>query len=411
MAPVCLPRTLMLLGSGELGKEVAIAAQRLGCRVIAVDRYAGAPAMQVADAAEVIPMTDADALKAVVERHRPDLVIPEIEALAVDALAELEAAGTTVIPTARATAVTMNRDRIRDLAATELGLRTARFAYAGSAAELAAAAEPLGWPVVVKPVMSSSGKGQSVVHGPEGINAAWEAALAGARGEGARVIVEEFLRFELEITLLTVRQWDGPTLFCPPIGHIQERGDYQCSWQPAAIGPEQLAAAQAMARTVTDNLGGAGLFGVEFFLCRRPGSGEAGDRGDAAGQGDAGDLEVVFSELSPRPHDTGLVTLLGQNLSEFELHVRAVLGLPIPEIRSLGPAASRVLLADGPLERVRYAGVEAALAEPDTEVLLFGKPEARPQRRMGVVLARGASEAEARARADGAAGRIRVLAG
>ena len=404
MAPVCLPRTLMLLGSGELGKEVAIAAQRLGCRVIAVDRYAGAPAMQVADAAEVIPMTDAEALRAVVERHRPDLVIPEIEALAVDALAALEAAGTTVIPTARATAVTMNRDRIRDLAAAELGLRTARFAYAGSAAELAEAAAPLGWPVVVKPVMSSSGKGQSVVQGPEGIPAAWEAAMAGARGEGARVIVEEFLRFELEITLLTVKQWDGPTLFCPPIGHIQERGDYQCSWQPAAIGPQQLAAAQAMARAVTDNLGGAGLFGVEFFLCRRAGSSGTGAASPA-------DLEVVFSELSPRPHDTGLVTLMGQNLSEFELHVRAVLGLPIPEIRSLGPAASRVVLADAPLAPVRYGGVEAALAEPDTQVLLFGKPEARPQRRMGVVLARGASEAEARARADGAAARIRVLAG
>jgi len=320
----------MLLGSGELGKEVAIAAQRLGCRVIAVDRYPGAPAMQVADQAEVITMTDPEALKAVVRRHQPDLLIPEIEALAVDALAELEAEGTTVIPTARATAVTMNRDRIRNLAANELGLRTARFAYAASAEELATVAEPLGWPVVVKPVMSSSGKGQSVVKTPAGIAAAWEAAMAGARGAGARVIVEEFLRFELEITLLTVRQWDAPTLFCPPIGHLQERGDYQCSWQPAVLSPEQLTAAQTMARMVTDALGGAGIFGVEFFLC-----------GD----------EVVFSELSPRPHDTGLVTLMGQNLSEFELHVRAVLGLPIPLIESLGPAASRVILADQPWRR------------------------------------------------------------
>jgi phosphoribosylglycinamide formyltransferase 2 len=388
-----LPRTLMLLGSGELGKEVAIAAQRLGCRVIAVDRYDGAPAMQVADTAEVIAMTDAEALKAVVRRHRPDLVIPEIEALAVDALAELEDEGITVIPNARATAVTMNRDRIRDLAATELGLRTARFAYAGSPEELAAAAAPLGWPVVVKPVMSSSGKGQSVVQGPEGIAAAWEAARAGARGAGARVIVEEFLRFELEITLLTVRQWQGPTLFCPPIGHIQERGDYQCSWQPAALGPAQLAEAQAMARRITDNLGGAGLFGVEFFLCGAPGA-----------------EEVVFSELSPRPHDTGLVTLMGQNLSEFELHLRAVLGLPIPEIRSLGPAASRVILAEGDGRPVAFEGVAQALREPDTQVLLFGKPDARPNRRMGVALARGASEAEARRRADGAAGQIRVVA-
>jgi phosphoribosylglycinamide formyltransferase 2 len=388
-----LPRTLLLLGSGELGKEVAIAAQRLGCRVIAVDRYAGAPAMQVADACEVIAMTDAEALKAVVRRHQPDLVIPEIEALAVDALAELEAEGITVIPTARATAVTMNRDRIRDLAAGALGLRTARFAYAESADDLAAAAQPLGWPVVVKPVMSSSGKGQSVVHGPDGIAAAWEAALAGARGAGARVIVEEFLRFELEITLLTVKQWNGPTLFCPPIGHIQERGDYQCSWQPAALPNEALAAAKAMARSVTDNLGGAGLFGVEFFLCNHP----------------DGTPEVVFSELSPRPHDTGLVTLLGQNLSEFELHLRAVLGLPIPAITSSGPAASRVILASEQATDLRYEGLDQALAVPETQVLLFGKPDARPHRRLGVALARGSSEAEARQRADAAAACVRVV--
>jgi phosphoribosylglycinamide formyltransferase 2 len=388
------PRTVMLLGSGELGKEVAIAAQRLGCRVIAVDRYAGAPAMAVAQASEVIPMTEADALREVVRRHRPDVVIPEIEALAVDALAGLEAEGITVIPTARATAVTMNRDRIRDLAAHRLGLRTARFAYAGSAGELAAAAAPLGWPVVVKPVMSSSGKGQSVVRGPGEIPAAWEAAMAGARGAGERVIVEEFLRFSLEITLLTVRQWQGPTLFCPPIGHIQERGDYQCSWQPARLGADQLAAAQAMAKAVTDDLGGAGLFGVEFFLCGEPGA-----------------EEVVFSELSPRPHDTGLVTLVGQNLGEFELHLRAVLGLPIPGIRSLGPAASRVILA-GPetvaAETPSYLGLEQALAIPETQVLLFGKPDVRPWRRMGVALARGADEAEARRRADGAAALVQV---
>jgi phosphoribosylglycinamide formyltransferase 2 len=381
----------MLLGSGELGKEVAIAAQRLGCRVIAVDRYAGAPAMQVAHSAEVIAMTDPEALREVVRRHRPDVVIPEIEALAVDALADLESEGVTVIPTARATAVTMNRDRIRNLAAAELGLRTARFAYAESAAELAAVAAPLGWPVVVKPVMSSSGKGQSVVRAPAEIAAAWEAALAGARGAGTRVIVEEFLHFSLEITLLTVRQWDGPTLFCPPIGHLQERGDYQCSWQPAALGEAQLAAAQEMARRVTDHLGGAGLFGVEFFLCGEPGA-----------------EEVVFSELSPRPHDTGLVTLVGQNLSEFDLHVRAVLGLPIPEIRSLGAAASRVILARENGASVHFMGVERALTIPETEVLLFGKPEARPYRRMGVALATGATTAEAQRRADDAAACIVV---
>ncbi|MCE2838399.1 MAG: formate-dependent phosphoribosylglycinamide formyltransferase [Cyanobacteriota bacterium] len=389
--PPRLPCTLMLLGSGELGKEVAIAAQRLGCRVIAVDRYAGAPAMAVAHAVEVISMTDPEALKAVVRRHRPDLVIPEIEALAVDALVELEAEGITVIPTARATAITMNRDRIRDLAAAELGLRTARYAYADSAASLAAAAAPLGWPVVVKPVMSSSGKGQSVVHGPDEVALAWAAAQAGARGSGTRVIVEEFLRFSLEITLLTVRQWDGPTLFCPPIGHLQERGDYQCSWQPAVMGAAQLQAAQAMARQVTDHLGGAGLFGVEFFLC-----------------GPQGSEEVVFSELSPRPHDTGLVTLIGQNLSEFELHVRAVLGLPIPAIRSLGPAASRVVLASDNHDQVSYSGLADALVNPDTQLLLFGKPVARPNRRMGVALALGADEAEARRKADGAAACLRV---
>ncbi|WP_296421625.1 formate-dependent phosphoribosylglycinamide formyltransferase [Vulcanococcus sp. CPBay_Sum15L08_68] len=393
MASSNFPRTLMLLGSGELGKEVAIAAQRLGCRVIAVDRYAGAPAMQVADVAEVVPMTDPEALKAVVRQHQPDVLIPEIEALAVDALAELEAEGTTVIPTARATAVTMNRDRIRDLAATELGLRTARFAYASSAEELAQAAAPLGWPVVVKPVMSSSGKGQSVVDGPEGIPAAWEAAMAGARGSGARVIVEEFLHFEQEITLLTVKQWNGPTLFCPPIGHIQERGDYQCSWQPAQLEWEQLAAAQTMAREVTDNLGGAGIFGVEFFVCRLP----------------DGSSEVVFSELSPRPHDTGLVTLAGQNLSEFELHLRAVLGLPIPEIRSEGAAASRVILAARQSDSVAFSGLDEALAETDVQVLLFGKPDARPYRRMGVALARGADLKDAQQKADQAAGKIQVI--
>ena len=384
------PRTVMLLGSGELGKEVAIAAQRLGCSVIACDRYAGAPAMQVADKVEVLPMTDAAALLEVARRHRPDVVIPEIEALAVAALAELEEEGITVIPTARATAVTMNRDRIRDLAAQELSLRTARFAYAASVEELHKVAPDLGWPVVVKPVMSSSGKGQSVVNGPEELEAAWNAAMAGARGTSPRVIVEEFLRFDLEITLLTVKQRNGETLFCPPIGHEQAQGDYQCSWQPARLTAEQLQQAQAMALTVTDNLGGAGLFGVEFFLC-----------GD----------EVIFSELSPRPHDTGLVTLISQNLSEFELHIRAVLGLPIPEIRTAPAAASRVILADESMPSVTYTGVEQALKEADTQVLLFGKPNARPGRRMGVALACDTEMTAARAKADRAAACIKVISG
>ena len=384
------PKTVLLLGSGELGKEVVIAAQRLGCRVIACDRYPGAPAMQVADVAEVFPMTDADALLRVVRRHRPDVVIPEIEALAVGALTDLEQDGITVIPTARATAVTMNRDRIRDLAASELGLRTARFAYASSAEDLRQAAEPLGWPVVVKPVMSSSGKGQSVVRGPDELDQAWDAAMANARGTSARVIVEEFLHFDLEITLLTIRQWQGETLFCAPIGHEQERGDYQCSWQPAQLSASQLKQAQDMARIVTDNLGGAGLFGVEFFLC-----------GD----------EVVFSELSPRPHDTGLVTLISQDLSEFELHLRAVLGLPIPSFSTAKAAASRVILADRSMNSVEYDGVEQALATPDTRVLLFGKPDARPGRRMGVALARAKTVEAARTQADQAAACIKVLEG
>ena len=384
------PRTVMLLGSGELGKEVAIAAQRLGCRVIACDRYAGAPAMQVADVAEVLPMTDADALLEVVRRYQPDVVIPEIEALAVHALAELEQEGITVIPTARATAVTMNRDRIRDLAADELGLCTDRFAYAASAEELAAVAKPLGWPVVVKPVMSSSGKGQSVVSSADDLPKAWEAAMAGARGTSTQVIVEEFLHFDLEITLLTIRQRNGKTLFCAPIGHKQEGGDYQCSWQPAQLTDQQLRQAQAMAKTVTDNLGGAGLFGVEFFLC-----------GD----------EVIFSELSPRPHDTGLVTLISQNLSEFELHLRAVLGLPIPAITATDAAASRVILAQTNMDSVAFEGVEQALTEADTQVLLFGKPTARPGRRMGVALARGVDRKKAQAKADRAAACVSVIPG
>ena len=384
------PRSVLLLGSGELGKEVAIAAQRLGCRVIACDRYPDAPAMQVADVAEVLPMTEASDLLAVVRKHRPDVVIPEIEALAVSALAELEQDGITVIPTARATAVTMNRDRIRDLAAGELALRTARFAYAASADELHAVAPALGWPVVVKPVMSSSGKGQSVVQNPDELDQAWTTAMAGARGTSPRVIIEEFLRFDLEITLLTIRQRNGDTLFCAPIGHEQEHGDYQCSWQPAQLTPAQLQQAQAMARTVTQNLGGAGLFGVEFFLC-----------GD----------DVIFSELSPRPHDTGLVTLISQNLSEFELHLRAVLDLPIPTITNADAAASRVILANEQLSSVTYDGIEAALREPDTQVLLFGKPNARPGRRMGVALARGEHLAEARAKADRAAACVKVLPG
>lgn len=382
------PKKLMLLGSGELGKEVVIAAQRLGQTVIAVDRYANAPAMQVADAFEVISMLDGDALEAVVAKHQPDYIIPEVEAIRTEKLMQFEAQDITVIPTAKATDYTMNRDRIRDLAHRELGLRTARYAYASNLAEYRAASEAIGFPNVVKPVMSSSGKGQSVVQSRAELEQAWEGAIAGSRGDTQRVIVEEFVAFELEITLLTIRQWDGPTLFCPAIGHRQARGDYQESWQPCQLSTEQENQAQAIARKVTDALGGAGLFGVEFFITAD---------------------EVIFSELSPRPHDTGMVTLISQNLSEFELHVRAVLGLPIPAIDLLGPSASSVILATAQWNAVAYLGLGAALAEPGVDLRIFGKPDSRPYRRMGVALARGATEAEARQKATAAAAQISVV--
>ncbi|MGD1936261.1 MAG: formate-dependent phosphoribosylglycinamide formyltransferase [Cyanophyceae cyanobacterium] len=380
-----LPKTIVLLGSGELGKEFVIAAQRMGNRVVAVDRYADAPAMQVADHAEVISMLDGDALEAVIAQYSPDFIVPEIEAIRTEKLQEFEDRGITVIPTAAATHYTMNRDRIRDLASSELGIRTARYGYASSADELVAISEKIGFPNVVKPVMSSSGKGQSTVTLLEEVTAAWDYATAQARGASSRVIVEEFIQFNLEITLLTIRQWDGPTLFCPPIGHRQERGDYQESWQPAAIAPALLESAQAQAKAVTDALGGAGIFGVEFFIT---------------------ETEAIFSELSPRPHDTGMVTMTSQNLNEFELHLRAILGLPIPVISQSGPAASAVVLADrasDSSEAIAYGGVHKALAEPGVDVRLFGKPSTRPQRRMGVTLAQGDTVEQARQKAKQAA--------
>jgi phosphoribosylglycinamide formyltransferase 2 len=386
-----LPKTLMLLGSGELGKEVVIAAQRLGCRVIAVDRYADAPAMQVADESAVISMLSGEDLERVVSQYRPDFLIPEIEAIRTEKLQEFEDRGITVIPTAKATHFTMNRDRIRELAATDLGVRTARYAYAHSLEELREASDRIGFPNVVKPVMSSSGKGQSTVRSAEAVEQAWAYALEGARGDQVKVIVEEFIPFELEITLLTIRQWNGPTLFCPPIGHRQERGDYQESWQPAAMTAAQLQQAQDIARTVTDALGGAGIFGVEFFVTAD---------------------EVIFSELSPRPHDTGMVTLTSQNLNEFELHLRAILGLPIPLIEMSAPAAaSAVILAAEALERVAFSGVAEALATPQVDLRLFGKPDARPYRRMGVALARAEDTDAARAIATAAAAQVRVIPG
>lgn len=375
-------QTLMLLGSGELGKEVVIAAKRLGKRVVAVDRYENAPAMQVADHWEVIDMLDADALERVVAKYQPDLIVPEIEAIRTEKLKDFENRGIGVIPTAEATHLTMNRDAIREVASRELGLRTARYAYAENAEELAAHADKIGYPVVIKPVMSSSGKGQSVAKKPSDIAHSWRYACEGMRGIRAKVIVEEFIPFEIEITLLTVKQRRGPTLFVAPIGHRQERGDYQESWIPARISPAQLRKAKAMAKKVTDRLGGAGIFGVEFFITRK---------------------EVIFSELSPRPHDTGMVTLISQDLSEFDLHVRAILGLPIPNIQYRGPAASAVILADRDAKEVRYKGIENALALKNTDVRIFGKPTSRKYRRMGVALATAGSTASARKLAEKAA--------
>ena len=364
-----MTRKIMLLGSGELGKEFVIAAQRLGQTVIACDRYAGAPAMQVADACEVFDMLDGDALEAAIAKHRPDIVVPEIEAIRTERLYDIEQQGVQVVPSARAVNYTMNRKAIRDLAAKELGLKTARYFYARSYDELCSAAEQIGFPCVVKPLMSSSGKGQSVVRGPEDLEHAWNYGCEGSRGDIRELIVEEFISFDSEITLLTVTQKNGPTLFCPPIGHVQQGGDYRESFQSPQIAPEHLAEAQRMAAAVTEALTGAGIWGVEFFLSHEKG--------------------VYFSELSPRPHDTGMVTLAGtQNLNEFELHLRAVLGLPIPQITFERMGASAVILSDRAISGVpRYEGVEEALsADPQTDIRLFGKPSARVGRRMGVVV-------------------------
>ena len=380
-------KTILLLGSGELGKELAIALARLGQKVVAVDRYDGAPAMAATPYREVIDMLDGDALDRLVEKHRPDLVVPEIEAIRTERFYDYEKRGITVVPSARAANFTMNRRAIRDLAAGELSLRTAPYRYASSYDDLAEAAHALGLPVVVKPLMSSSGKGQSVVRTECELARAWDDAASGGRAGAGDVIVEGFVRFHAEITLLTVTQKAGPTLFCPPIGHVQERGDYQESWQPCAISPEDLAAAQWMAGRVTESLGGAGLWGVEFFLT---------------------DDGVVFSELSPRPHDTGMVTLAGtQNLSEFELHARAILGLPIPSIELLRPGASAAVLASGEGEP-RYEGLEEALSEPGVDVRVFGKPTARPYRRMAVALAAGEDVEAQRERAKAAAAKVVV---
>ncbi len=366
---------LLLLGSGELGKEVALEAQRLGVEVIAVDRYANAPAMQVAHRSYVIDMLDGDAVRQLIEQEKPHYVVPEIEAIATAELEKLEAEGQTVIPTARAARLTMDREGIRRLAAETLELKVSPFRFADNEDEYQAAIGDLGLPCVVKPVMSSSGKGQSIIRTQDEVEPAWHYAQQGGRAGQGRVIVEGFIDFEYEITLLTVRHAGG-TSFCEPVGHRQESGDYRESWQPHRMSEKALARARDMARRLTDELGGRGVFGVEFFV-----------RGD----------DVWFSEVSPRPHDTGLVTLVSQDLSEFALHVRAILGLPVPVIRQLGPAASCALLVEGESHQVTFANLDAALARPDTALRLFGKPEVHGRRRMGVGLARADNVTKARA--------------
>lgn len=378
---------LMLLGSGELGKEVAIEAQRLGIEVIAVDRYAGAPAMQVAHRSHVIDMLDGAAIRRLVMQERPRLIVPEIEAIATQTLVDLEAEGWIVTPNARAAQLTMNREGIRRLAAETLKLPTSQYRFADTPTDFAEAIEHIGLPCVVKPVMSSSGKGQSVVRTLAQVDTAWLYAQCGGRAGGGRVIVESMIMFDYEITLLTIRHRNGITM-CPPIGHVQIDGDYRESWQPQPMTEAALAGAESIARTVVDALGGYGLFGVELFV-----------RGD----------EVWFSEVSPRPHDTGLVTLISQDLSEFSLHVRAILGLPIPNVRTRGAAASCALLLDGESDAPVIGGLAEALTEPDTQVRLFGKPSISGKRRMGVTLALAESVDAARAKARRAAEFIRLL--
>jgi phosphoribosylglycinamide formyltransferase 2 len=385
-------RKILLLGSGELGREFVISAKRLGAHVVACDAYAGAPAMQVADEHEVFSMLDGAALGAAIEKHKPDFIVPEVEAIRTEVLKDYEDRGFNVVPSARATLMTMNRDRIRDVAANELGLPTSTFLYAESLEEMRDAVAKVGIPCVVKPVMSSSGKGQSTVKAPGEIDKAWDYAVAGMRGDRKRVIVEAFIAFDYEITLLTIRTRQG-VIFCPPIGHRQERGDYQESWQPTPMTESAVAEAQRQAKAVVDNLGGYGLFGVEFFV-----------KND----------QVIFSELSPRPHDTGMVTLISQNLTEFDLHARAILGLPIPSITQNGPSASAVILADRDATDFTVEGLAEALTPSengiDLDLRIFNKPTTRPYRRMGVALAlaKQGDVDQARAAARTAAAKVKI---
>ena len=377
---------VLLCGSGELGKEVVIALQRLGVEVIACDRYANAPAMQVADRSHVLSMLDGVALRAVIEQEQPDYIVPEIEAIATDTLVELESEGFNVIPTAKAAQLTMNREGIRTLAAETLNLPTSAYRFADNYDDFQAAVSAIGFPCIVKPIMSSSGKGQSMVKCAQDIERAWQYAQEGGRAGAGRVIVEGFIDFDYEITLLTVGHIDG-TSFCQPIGHRQEDGDYQESWQPQAMSVVAREKSEHIAKTITDALGGRGLFGVELFI-----------KGD----------DVWFSEVSPRPHDTGMVTLISQALSEFDLHARALLGLPIPFIRQRGPSAAAVILVEGESNKTAFGNLAQALKEPDTDLRLFGKPEVSGKRRMGVALALGDSIEEAKNKALTAASAVSV---
>ncbi|EJL6308824.1 phosphoribosylglycinamide formyltransferase 2 [Vibrio cholerae] len=377
---------VLLLGSGELGKEVAIECQRLGLEVIACDRYADAPAMQVAHRSHVFDMLDADALQQVIDLEKPHFVVPEIEAIATSKLVELEAQGLNVVPTANATRLTMNREGIRRLAAEELGLPTSAYQFADSYESFAAAVETIGLPCVCKPVMSSSGKGQSVIRTPEQIEAAWQYAQQGGRSGAGRVIVEGFVDFDYEITLLTVRAVDG-VHFCAPIGHRQEDGDYRESWQPQVMSENAIKAAEYVAEQVVNALGGYGLFGVELFV-----------KGD----------KVIFNEVSPRPHDTGMVTLISQELSEFALHVRAFTGLPIGQIVQYGPSASAAILGQGQSQNIQFSGLDDALSVPHTQVRLFGKPDIAGHRRLGVALSRGKTTQEATDRAIECAKAVKI---
>ena len=377
---------VLLCGSGELGKEVAIELQRYGCEVIAIDRYDNAPAMQVAHRSYSIDMLDEKALRSIIEKEKPNLIVPEVEAIATNVLVDLENEGFNIIPTARATSLTMNREGIRKLAAEELGLQTSPYRFASNKSEFDQAIQEVGIPCVVKPIMSSSGKGQSTITAEDQIEDSWQYAQEGGRAGAGKVIVEGFVEFDYEITLLTVRHKNG-TSFCEPIGHVQSDGDYRQSWQPQPMTDDALSSAQKVAESITSALGGYGIFGVELFI-----------KGD----------EVIFSEVSPRPHDTGLVTLISQDVSQFALHARAILGLPIPNIMQHGPCASSVILGEGHSEEILFNAVDKALSEPDTQIRLFGKPSISGRRRLGVAVARGNSIEEAKDKAIRASEAINI---